>query len=126
MARRSGSGFTPEDVEAMYSKRDTIRGSVSAASPDLDPGESIPTAVGHERVWNHHDNQFADDAHDEPRYSNDVADSWLRGAGDGFSDGRKPGFDFGGSWRRADKGDDWNSTTKFDRHAQLASRDRKR
>jgi hypothetical protein len=88
--------------------RRNLRGGVSAAEPPLDPGESVTLATGHrEPIYNHHDVQSAADAPDEPRYSNDTANDWRRGAGDGFSDGRKPGFDFGGSWRRANKGDDW-------------------
>ncbi len=98
----------PEDVEALYGKRLSIKTGVTSAEPEMDR-QVVRLATGKtEDAYNHHDIQFAADAHDEPRYSNDVADDWRRGAGDGLSDGRKPAFDFGGSWRRKNKGDDWS------------------
>ncbi len=101
--------ITPADVGRMYERRSSVRGGVSAAEPDLDPGEigKLPTGRT-EQIWNHHDCQFAPDSHDA-KYDNDTPNNWLRGAGDGISDATgKPGFDFGGSWRRANKGDDWS------------------
>lgn len=89
------SAFTPEDVERMYAKRDSVRSGATSASPGMDPGENIRLASGKvEPPFNHHDNQFAVDAHG-PGYSNDVDEnSWLRGGGDGLSDATaKPGFD---------------------------------
>ncbi len=109
MARRSGSGFSPQDVEALYSKRSTIKGGVSAAEPDVDPGEHFRLASGKvEQAFNHHDCQSVDDAHGD-NYDNDHPNDWVRGfaSGEGISDGRKPGFDYGGSWRRKNKGDTW-------------------
>jgi hypothetical protein len=78
--------------------------------PSLEPKQG--------EAWNRNTVQDAENKHDDrssPRgYHNDVADDWRRGGGKGGATD-KPGFDFGASYRRANKGDDWNSTTQADK-----------
>ena len=57
----------------------------------------------------------APENHHSPNYDSDTS-GWVRGApnnskptGNNETATRLPNFDYGGSWRRADKGNDWHS-----------------
>ena len=69
-------------------------------------------AVGriHPRGRDKPDVQDAEDAHDNSRtarYDNDHRDNWVRGGGEDATS--KPGYDHDPVWKRANKGDTWNS-----------------
>lgn len=62
------------------------------------------------RAFNTNVNQDAEDAHDNSRtarYDNDHANNWVRGGGEDATS--KPGYDHNPVWKRANKGNDWNS-----------------
>jgi len=61
-------------------------------------------------AFNKPDVQDAEDAHDNSRtarYDNDHRDNWVRGGGEDATS--KPGYDHDPVWKRANKGDTWNS-----------------
>ena len=61
-------------------------------------------------AFNRNDVQDPEDRHDNSRtarYDNDHANNWVRGGGEDATS--KPGYDHNPVWRRANKGDTWNS-----------------
>jgi hypothetical protein len=72
--------------------------------------ESEPSLEPKGGAFNRNDVQDVEDRHDNSktaRYDNQVADNWLRGGHEDATS--KPGYDHDPVWKRANKGDTWNS-----------------
>jgi hypothetical protein len=81
--------------------------------PDGKNSERHPRPPRADRAHDHREVQAPQAPEDQraAHYHNDHPNDWVRGRGESATG--KPGFDFGNSWRRANKGDTWNSGTDY-------------
>ena len=100
--------MTKRSVDDMYGGRSFPHGRVrDGANHRVESEPAMESASARDTAFNKNTNQAPEDQH-SPGYSNDVANDWRRGGGVGGATG-KPGFDKGQSYRRSDRGDNWNS-----------------